>query len=61
MNYKNSYVTEIRRRPNRQWKRIIYEDEIDGLPEYEPNSPTDEDQREGTMRFKLNVKNQKDK
>ena len=47
MNYKNSYVTEIRRRPNRQWKRIIYEDEIDGLPEYEPNSPTDEDQEEG--------------
>ena len=44
MNYKNSYVTEIRRRPNRQWKRIIYEDEIDGLHEYEPNSPTDEDQ-----------------
>ena len=57
----NSFVTEIRRRPKRQRKRIIYRDEIDGLPEYEPNSPTDEDQKEGAMRFKLNVKNQKDK
>ena len=42
----NSFVTEIRRRPKRQQKRIIYRDEIDGLPEYEPNSPTDEDQEE---------------
>ena len=33
----NSFVTEIRRRPKRQQKRIIYRDEIDGLPEYEPN------------------------
>ena len=43
----NSFVTEIRRRPKRQRKRIIYRDEIDGLPEYKPNSPTDEDQEEG--------------
>ena len=38
----NSYVTEIRRRPKKQRKIIKYEDEIDGLPEYEPDSPTDE-------------------
>ena len=43
----DSYVTEICRRPKRQRKRIIYEDEIDGRPEYEPNSPIDEDQEEG--------------
>ena len=43
------YVTEIRRRPKRQQKRIIYGDEIDGLPEYAPNSPTDEDQEEGVI------------
>ena len=31
----NSYITEIRRQPKKQKrKRIIYEDEIDGLPEY---------------------------
>ena len=31
-----SYVTEIRGRlPNKQRKRILYEDEIDGLLEYE--------------------------
>ena len=30
----------------KQRKIIIYEDEIDGLPEYEPDSPTDEEQEE---------------
>ena len=37
----DSYVTEIRRRPKKQRKRILYEDEIDGPPEYEPDSPTE--------------------
>ena len=27
-------------------KRIIYEDEIDGIPEYEPDSPTEEEQEQ---------------
>ena len=27
-------------------KRIIYEDEIDGIPEYEPDSSTEEEQEE---------------
>ena len=45
------YVTEIRRRNIRRIirkkkKRIIYKDEIDGLPEYLPDSPTDEEQEE---------------
>ena len=44
--WSDSYVTEIRRRPKKQRKRILYEDEIDGLPEYEPDSPTDEEQEE---------------
>ena len=39
-------MTEIRRRPKKQRKRILYEDEIDGLPEYEPDSPTNEEQEE---------------
>ena len=44
----DSYVTEIRRRrPKKQAKRrIIYEDEIDSLPEYEPESPTKDEQEE---------------
>ena len=42
----DSYVTEIRSRPKKQKKRIIYEDEIDGIPEYEPDSPTKEAQEE---------------
>ena len=28
----DSYITEIRRRPKKQKERIIYEDEIDGIP-----------------------------
>ena len=27
-------------------KRIIYEDEIDGVPDYEPQSPSEEQQKE---------------
>ena len=42
----DSYVTEIQRRPKKQKKRIIYKDEIDGIPEYEPDSPTEEEQEE---------------
>ena len=43
----DSYVTKIRRRrPIKQRKRIIYEDEIDGLPEYEPHSPTEDEKQE---------------
>ena len=41
------YVTEIwRRRPNKHRKKIIYEDEIDGLPDYEPHSPTEDEEQE---------------
>ena len=42
----DSYVTEIQRRPKKQRKRITYEDKIDGLPEYEPDSPTDKEHEE---------------
>ena len=54
----DSYVTEIwRRRPNKKRKRIIYEDEIDGLPEYEPHSPTeDEEEIEEQNNFKTKNK-----
>ena len=41
----DSDVTEIRR-PKKQKKRIIYGDEIDGIPEYEPDSSTKEEQEE---------------
>ena len=57
----DSYVTEIqKRRPNKQRKRIIYEDEIDGLPEYEPHSPTeDEEQEEEQDNHKIQTKSKK--
>ena len=45
----DSYVTEIRRRrPKKQAKRrIIYEDKKDEIfPEYEPESPTEDEQEE---------------
>ena len=55
----DSYVTEIRRRPKWQRKRIICEDEIDDLPEYEPTSPTDEDQEEGDYEIQTKRKEPK--
>ena len=52
----DSYVTEIGRRPKKLKKRIIYEDEIDGIPEYEPDSPTKEESKKTIiMRFKVNI------
>ena len=41
----DSYITEIRRLSEKQTKRIIYEDEIDGIP-FELDSPTKEEQEE---------------
>ena len=50
----DSYITEIRRRPKKQKrKRIIYEDKIDGLPEYEPDSPTEEEQEEEDQNYEI--------
>ena len=40
------YITETRRRPKKQKKRITYEEEIDGLPNYEPESPSEEEQED---------------
>ena len=52
---RDSYVTEIQRRPKKQKKRLIYEDEIDGIPEYEPDSPTEEEQ-EGDNNYEIQSK-----
>ena len=51
------YITEIRRQPKKQKrKRIIYEDEIDGLPEYEPDSSTEEQQEEEDQNYEIQKK-----
>ena len=43
----DSYITEIRRQPKKQKRKsIIYEDKIDGLPGYGPDSPTEGEQEE---------------
>ena len=43
-----------------QKKRIIYEHEIDGLPEYEPHSPTeDEKQQKEQDNYKIQSKSKK--
>ena len=42
----DSYITEIRTRPKKQKKRIIYDDELDGVPDYEPESPREEEQED---------------
>ena len=49
----DSYITEIRRRPKKQKKkRSYYEDELDGLPDYEPESPSEEEQDENEIELK---------
>ena len=59
----DSYVTEIRRRPKKQKrKRSYYEDELDGLPDYEPKSPSEEEQDENEIEVKKKFnQNQKSK
>ena len=49
----DSYITEIRRRPKKQKKRLIYEDELDGVPHYEPESPSEEEKEDSN---KIEVK-----
>ena len=46
---------------NKRRKRIIYEDEITGLPEYEPNLPNDEEQEEGDYEIQTKCKKPKRK
>ena len=56
----DSVVTEIRRRPRQQKrKRIIYEDELDGVPDYEPQSPSEEEQEENDIQVEPKRKPQK--
>ena len=56
----DSVVTEIRRRPRQQKrKRIIYEDELDGVPDYEPQSPSKEEQEENDIQVEPKIKPQK--
>ena len=37
-------------------KRIIYEEEIDGLPEYESDLPTEEEQEEEDRNYEIQKK-----
>ena len=56
----DSVVTEIRRRPRQQKrKRIIYEDELDGVPDYELQSPNEEEQEENDIQVEPKRKPQK--
>ena len=48
----DSYVTEIRRRPKQQKIKIVNEDELDGVPDYEPQSPSEEEQEESFIQIK---------
>ena len=42
----DSYISEVRKRPRKSQKRkIIYENNIDGIP-YRPDSPTEEEDEE---------------
>ena len=47
----DSYV-EVRRRPKQQKKRIVYEDELDGIHEYETQSPSEDKEPKENYRKK---------
>ena len=49
----------VRRHPNKHRKKIIYEDEIDGLPDYEPHSPTEDEEQEEEYNNKVQTKSKK--
>ena len=54
----DSYISEVRKRPRKLQKRkIIYEDDIDGIP-HEPDSPTEEEDQEDDI---YEVQNNKSK
>ena len=54
---KTESYTEIRRRPRRAKKRrILYEDETDGIP-YEPDSPTEDEKQEGEGIYEIKKQN----
>ena len=56
----DSHVTEIwRRRPSKYRKKVIYEDEIDGLPDYGPHSPTEDEEQEEEYDNKVQTKSKK--
>ena len=57
----DSYISEIRKRPREPKKRkIIYEDDIDGVP-YEANSPTEEEEQEEDDIYEVQKKKPKKK
>ena len=54
------YISEVRKRPRKSQKRkIIYEDDIDGIP-YEPDSPTEEEDQEDDI-YEVQINNSKEK
>ena len=54
----DSYISEVKKRPRKLQKRkIIYEDDTDGIP-HEPDSPTDEEDQEDDI---YEVQNNKSK
>ena len=56
----DSYILEVRKRPRKSQKRkIIYEDDFDGIP-YEPDSPTEgEDQEDDIYEVQNNKSKEK--
>ena len=48
----DSYVTETRKRPGEQKRKIYYDDDVDGVS-YKPDSPTEEEQEEDESPKKL--------
>ena len=55
----DSYISEVRKPPKKLQKRkIIYEDDIDGIA-YEPDSPTEEEDQEDDYEVQNNISKEK--
>ena len=55
----DSYISEVRKHPKKLQKRkIIYEDDIDGIA-YEPDSPTEEEDKEDYYEVQNNIPKEK--
>ena len=53
---KSDYYVEVRRRRKKYRKKIAYEDELDGIPNYEPKSPSEDEQEENEVEIRKTIK-----
>ena len=48
----SDYYVQVCRRPKKYRKKIAYENELDGIRNYEPKSPSEDEQEENEVEIK---------